>query len=30
MELQKGQLRTKDLIEKILPAVQHDFIRVKL
>ena len=24
------RLRTKDLIEKILPAVEHDFIRVKL
>ena len=24
------RLRTKDLIEKILPAVGHDFIRVKL
>ena len=24
------RLRTKDLIEKILPAVEHDFIKVKL
>jgi len=24
------RLRTKDLIEKILPAVEHDFIGVKL
>lgn len=24
------RLRTKDLVEKVLPAMEHDFIKVKL